>query len=224
MHDLRLLNKESGLVIEQLLDQAKSDRFIMFRKIIYSLPHFIFKQKDETEIKNYVMHKVCVPVCTETGNFLHMITRILKPEKVVEFGTSFGVSTIFLASALEKNNKGLLITSEIDEYKVQLAKQHFLKAKIAHRIEIRNGDALQTLSNIENIEFLFLDGWKELYLPLFKILEPKLSENAIIIADDIIKLSKQTIDFCKYIQSKPDKYSSTILEIGDGLLFCTKQK
>ena len=105
-------------------------------------------------------------------------------KNIVEFGTSFGISTLFLAQAVKETN-GKIITTELLKSKAQKAKENFKKAGVNNLIEVRIGDAMETLKNHEEpIDLLFLDGWKDLYLPLFQMLEPNFHANTIIYVDN----------------------------------------
>ena len=105
-----------------------------------------------------------------------------------QFGTSFGISTIYLAAAVRDNrNNGRLITTELSAKKANRARQNVVEAGLSNVVEIREGDAFETLRGEmgEPIELLLLDGWKSLYPPLLELLESRLSAGALIIADDL---------------------------------------
>ena len=102
----------------------------------------------------------------------------------MEFGTSFGISTLFLAKAVLET-KGNIITTELLESKAKKAIENFEKAGVEHLIEVRIGDALETLKNHNiAVDFLLLDGWKDLYLPLFQMLESNFHSNTVIYVDN----------------------------------------
>lgn len=92
----------------------------------------------------------------------------------VEFGTSFGISTIYLAKAA-KDNGGKVISTEYMPHKVKIARQNIEEAGLSEYADIWEGDARETLRNInEPIDFVLLDGWPDLVFPIFKLLEPNL--------------------------------------------------
>ncbi|GLR17243.1 O-methyltransferase [Portibacter lacus] len=105
-------------------------------------------------------------------------------QHIVEFGTSFGISTLFLAQgALE--TKGRVVTTELIESKGKRAIENFEKAGVADLIEVRIGDAMETLKDHdERIDLLLLDGWKDLYQPLFQMLEPLFHKDTFIYVDN----------------------------------------
>ena len=113
------------------------------------------------------------------------MVRATRPELVVEFGTSLGLSTIHLASAVRDNGSGRVVTTELSAAKVAAATSTFTEVGLDDVITVLEGDATQTLAGIdEPVGFVLLDGWKDLYLPVTKLLEPKLSSGALIVADN----------------------------------------
>ncbi|MFG1933339.1 class I SAM-dependent methyltransferase [Mycobacterium sp. NPDC048908] len=126
-----------------------------------------------------------LPVTPEAGRLLYALVRASRPSTVVEFGMSLGISAIHLASAVRDNGSGRLVTTELSATKVATAKETFVATGLDDLITVLEGDALQTLVGIDGpVEFVLLDGWKELYLPVAKLLEPKLSAGALIVADN----------------------------------------
>src|SRR6185437_4106557 len=106
------------------------------------------------------------------GRFLYMCARARKARQIVEFGTSFGISTIHLACALRDGGGGHLIASELEPAKANRARQNLLAAGLADLVEICVGDALETLKDgIDgDVDLVFLDGAFSLYLPVLKLL------------------------------------------------------
>jgi len=104
---------------------------------------------------------------------------------VVEFGMSFGISAVHLASALRDNGSGRVVTTELSAPKIAAAKQTFAETGLDDLITVLEGDALTTLAGVDGpVEFVLLDGWKDLYLPVVKLLEPRLSTGALVVADN----------------------------------------
>lgn len=127
-----------------------------------------------------------LPVSRETGALLYMLARSSKARTVVEFGTSFGISTLHLAAALRDNGGGQLITTEFEPSKAARARQNLKEGGLDDLVEIREGDALQTLrvDLPERIDLLLLDGAKSLYPEILALLESRLKPGALIIADN----------------------------------------
>ena len=127
-----------------------------------------------------------LPVSRETGVLLYMLARSIGAQHIVEFGTSFGISTLHLAAALRDNGGGRLITSEFEPSKVARAQANLLAGGVADLVEIRQGDALQPLARDlpERIDLLLLDGAKALYSEILALVESRLRPGAMIIADN----------------------------------------
>jgi predicted O-methyltransferase YrrM len=126
-----------------------------------------------------------LPVTPEAGRLLYALVRAMKPSTVVEFGMSLGISAIHLASAVRDNGAGRIVTTELSAAKVATARQTFAETGLDDLITVLEGDALTTLADIGGpVEFVLLDGWKELYLPVTQLLEPRLSAGALIVADN----------------------------------------
>jgi predicted O-methyltransferase YrrM len=125
-------------------------------------------------------------VSPETGRLLYMLARISGARHIVEFGTSFGISTLHLAAALKDNGGGQLIGSEFESSKVARARANIGAAGFSEFVEIREGDALETLARDlpPSIDFVLLDGAKSLYSKVLTLLEPRLRPGALIVADN----------------------------------------
>ncbi|OZI19238.1 methyltransferase [Bordetella genomosp. 9] len=127
-----------------------------------------------------------LPVSRETGRLLYMLVRSAGARSVIEFGTSFGISTIHLAAAVRDNGGGRVTSSEFEPSKVVRARQHLVEAGLADLVEIREGDALKTLVTDlpDSIDLLLLDGAKSLYGDILDLVEARLRPGALIVADN----------------------------------------
>ena len=125
-------------------------------------------------------------VSREAGALLYMLARATGAQTIVEFGTSFGVSTLHLAAAVRDNGGGRVITTEFEPSKAERALEHFVAGGVSDLIEIRLGDAMRTLASDlpETIDLVLLDGAKALYPEILALLENRLRSGALIIADN----------------------------------------
>ncbi len=131
------------------------------------------------------MSEFYIPVTPEAGRLLYALIRATRPATVVEFGMSFGISAIHLASAVRDNGSGRVVTTELSAAKIAAAKETFAETGLDDVITILEGDALSTLADLEGpVGFVLLDGWKDLYLPVIELLEPRLSPGVLIVADN----------------------------------------
>ncbi|HKT73562.1 MAG TPA: class I SAM-dependent methyltransferase [Steroidobacteraceae bacterium] len=142
----------------------------------------------------------------EFGTFVYLLARARNAKTLVEFGTSFGLSTIHLAAALRDNGGGRVVTTEFIESKAATARQNLEAAGLADLVEIRPGDALQSLAKGVGapIDFVLLDGAKNLYVPILKLLEPHLAARAVIAADNTTDDSPHVL----YVRNPANGYVS----------------
>lgn len=127
-----------------------------------------------------------MPIDRPFGNLMYALIRASRPAVVAEFGTSFGISTIFLAAAVRDNGMGKVITTEFIAEKIVTARQNLTDACLADLVEFRGGDAIQTLAEPlpGPVDFLFLDGEKSMYLDIVKLLEPRMKPGCLIVSDN----------------------------------------
>jgi predicted O-methyltransferase YrrM len=124
-------------------------------------------------------------VAPETARLLYALARSTKAQNVVEFGASFGVSTLHLAAAL-KDTGGRLITTEFEPGKAAQLRKNLAVAGVADLVDVREGDALETLARElpARIDLVLLDGAKPLYPKILKLLEPHFAVGTLVVADN----------------------------------------
>ena len=159
-----------------------------------------------------------IPVSPEGGKLLYALVRASRPSTVVEFGTSFGISTIYLAAAVRDNGTGRVISTELNAAKVAQARANIAEAGLTEQVTILEGDALDTLTGFTiPVEFVLLDGWKNLYLPVLRLLEPRLTPGALVLADDSVSMAAQMADYLAYVRDPGCGYLSIAFPESDGL-------
>jgi predicted O-methyltransferase YrrM len=159
-----------------------------------------------------------MPVPPEVGQLLYVLTRSKRPKTIVEIGTSYGISAIHFAAALNDNGEGRLISAELSELKVKAARGHLETLGLGHWVDIRQGDAFETLREVGSpIDILFLDGWKDFYLKLLQMLEPKLAPGALVIGDDTKLFPERLATYLAYVRNPQNSYQSVDLPLGDGV-------
>lgn len=146
------------------------------------------------------------------GRFLYAIARACRATRIIEFGTSMGISTIYLAAALRDNGGGHLIGSEIEPAKASRARANLDAAGFTDVAEIREGDALETLKDIgDEIEVLLLDGAFTLYLPVLKLIEPRLKPGALVLGENAFDP-----EYLEYVRDPSNGYISQPLPVDEG--------
>jgi predicted O-methyltransferase YrrM len=145
------------------------------------------KIKSENYLEFYgELKDFALPVSRESGRLLYMLVRATNARSVVEFGMSFGISTLHIAAALKDNGGGRVITTEFEASKVIRARNSIKAAGLSEFVEIREGDALQTLARDlpPAIDLVLLDGAKTLYPRVLTLLEAHLRPGALLLADN----------------------------------------
>jgi predicted O-methyltransferase YrrM len=146
------------------------------------------------------------------GRFLYAVARASKATRIVEFGTSMGISTIYLAAALRDNGGGHLIGSELEPAKVVRARANLEAAGIADLVDIREGDALETLKDVGGeVDLLLVDGAFALYLPVLKLIEPWLKPGAVVLGENAFEPG-----YLDYVRDPANGYVSQPLPLDEG--------
>ncbi len=157
-----------------------------------------------------------LPVSAQGGRLLYSLVRSARPQTIVEFGTSYGISTLYLAAAVRDNGVGRVTTTELSSTKVAAARANLLEAGVAQLVDVLAGDALQILGTIDGpIGLVLLDGWKDLYLPVLQLLEPRLAPGALVIADDSNFATVQ--HYLDYVRDPASGYLSVNFPVEDGM-------
>lgn len=167
------------------------------------------------------------------GNFLKLISCMLKPENVLEIGTLTGYSAICLAEGMPKSGK--LHTIEKREKDANAAKLFFEKSKFANQIQLHIGDALEIIPTLENSwDLVFIDADKVSYIKYYEMVLPFVRKGGIIIADNVLfhgqvledpikgKNAKAMHQFNQYVQAD-ERVTQVLLTVRDGLLLIMKK-
>jgi len=213
-------------VLARLHASAAADKW----KIIPRVPRYFWAKFTGGLADNSIQHRLFSDlysaVTPERGAVLYLIARAIRARRIVEFGSSFGISTLYLAAAVRDNFPGeaapaaQVVGSDMEERKVAAARKNIHDAELSDLVTILQGDALQTLQSFEGpIDLAFLDGRKDLYLPVLKLLEPKLRPGAVILSDNIDSFRKQVAPFLHYVQSGANGYTSATLNLSDSMEF-----
>ncbi len=158
--------------------------------------------------------EIYMPVAPDSGRLLYTLVRAARPALVVEFGTSFGISTLYLAAAVRDNGTGRVVTTELSAAKARAARETFAAAGLNDVITLLDGDALETLAGLSAAPgVVLLDGWKDLCLPVLRLLEPSLEPGALVIADDIDQ--EDLRPYLDYVRAPDSGYVNVTFPDGD---------
>jgi predicted O-methyltransferase YrrM len=152
----------------------------------------------------------------QTGQLINIIARSLERPTILELGTSYGYSGIWLAEAARATG-GRLITMEILEYKSAFAHEMSEKAGLSPYIDFKVGDALKMITELKTaVDFVLIDLWKDLYVPCLRAVMTKLNPGAILIADNIGFNRADTRDYVYTIRAMRE-LTSVSMPVGQGL-------
>ena len=164
-----------------------------------------------------------IPIEPQQREWLYLIARAIKAQNIVEFGTSYGISTIYLATAVRDSGGGKVIGTEIVPEKVDRAQKNLAEAGLDSYVEIREGDALQTLNQINNsIDLVLIDGWGHLALEVLKLLDPKIRQGGVVICYNVGTFERELFNYVKFMQNANNGYRSITLNLKAGTEFSVK--
>ena len=164
-----------------------------------------------------------LPLSPEQGAFCYLTARAIGARRIVEFGTSMGISTIYFAAAVRDNGGGTVLGTEMVPEKVAKARQNLVDAGLAEFADVREGDALVTLKDErEPIDMLLLDGWKDGYMPMIRLLAPLVRPGGVVFADNIFTFKRDLRPYVEFMQDPRNGFRSSTLHLGDGLEYSVK--
>ncbi|MBT1187925.1 methyltransferase [Streptomyces sp. CJ_13] len=160
--------------------------------------------------------EVYMPISAQGGRLLYNLVRATRPATVVEFGTSFGISTLHLAAAVRDNGTGRVISTELSAAKIAAARRTFAETGLDDLVTVLEGDARDTLAAVAgSADFVLLDGWKDLCLPVLRLLEPRLAPGTLVVADDVDL--EDLAPYLDYVRDARNGYQSVTFPVEDGM-------
>jgi predicted O-methyltransferase YrrM len=213
-----LRSEPAQSVIDRLHEQAKGDRKRFLALAPRILLGILRKGSFSKGVTPDVMKECFIPLDRESGELMYLTARAIGAKTIVEFGTSFGISTLYLAAAVRDGGGGLVIGTEIEASKHARALRHLEEAGLRDLVDVRLGDALQTLRDLPDpVDLVLLDGWKDLYMPVLDLVQPRLRKGAVVVADNIFTFRKALRPYVEQMQSGQRGFDSTTLSIGQGM-------
>jgi predicted O-methyltransferase YrrM len=173
----------------------------------------------------------------ETGRFLATLVRATRPQLVLEVGTAIGYSTLHMAEALDG---GKIVTIERDSDRVRQASDYLNRAGVADRVEIVEADAMEAIEGLDGpFDVIFLDATKTEYPRYFEMAEPKASDHAVLVVDNLLMSGDVALEndaeaywsaenlataraFNREIVSS-ERWLGVVLPVGDGIAFAARR-
>lgn len=193
--------------LKGLLDglHAKSDGQIA------ALDRFRADQADrpstDSEVKTFLSDKL-VALDRDKAELCYQLCRAIDARRIIEIGTSFGVSTLYLAAAVQDNIRssggtGLVIGTEYESAKASAARTHFERAGLGGLIDLREGDLRETLREIDGaVDFMLVDIWIRMARPAIEMVTPHLRRGAIVICDNTARFRTEYADYFEFLESE----------------------
>lgn len=171
------------------------------------------------------LDELLLSVGREAGTLLYLLATGEQSKRILELGSSYGYSTVWLAAAARATG-GKVTSLELRDFKIEHARQALTRAGLSTRVEFHQGDCLETLKTLPGpFDFVLLDVWKDLYLPCFELFHPKLAPGALVIADNMLLpavVRPQAEAYRARVRQAGD-LDSVLLEIGNGVEISRKR-
>jgi predicted O-methyltransferase YrrM len=174
------------------------------------------------EIKAFRSDKL-VALDRNKAEFCYQLCRAKKASKVIEVGTSYGVSTIYLAAAVRENARsygvdGIVIGTEYEPKKAEAARANFATAGVSQFIELREGDLRETLKRIDGpVDFVLMDVWIAMARSAIELIAPHLSEGAIVVCDNTLDHRAFYADYFAFLNDPANRFTTMTLPFQGGL-------
>lgn len=209
-------------VLDRLHKAARGDVKFFLRNIPLMTRMLLGREAPPPAEQSRLFKDVYIPISRLQGRFLYLVARSLAAQRIVEFGSSFGISTLYAAAAA-RDESGQVIGSELEPSKQRAATAHLAEAGLADFAEIRLGDARETLRDVAGpIDLLLLDGWKEMYLPILQMLAPRLRPGAVVLADNIKTFRRALAPYVAYVRDGRNQFASVTLPLADGFEYSVR--
>ncbi|NOT42263.1 MAG: methyltransferase [Alphaproteobacteria bacterium] len=205
-----------GSTLDRLHNESKHDRIVIMQAFPTGLLALI-RGRSWFEAVSPWLKYTYVKVGYEAGELMYTTARAINARRIIEFGTGFGFSTIYLAAAVRDNGGGTVITTEIEPTKAQVARRNLADAGLEHFVEIRTGDAMETLRGAPApVDMVLLDGWNEAYIPLVKMLTPTLRHGSVVFADNVKFFKNALRPYVEHMRNPQNGFVTTTLNAGSG--------
>ncbi|MCC6848120.1 MAG: class I SAM-dependent methyltransferase [Deltaproteobacteria bacterium] len=220
MHEA-LRDPKVTATLDRLHAAAKGDRWVFLRAAPAGLWSLLTGGSMLDGILPY-LKDAYIPISPEQGELLYLTARLVDARTIVEFGTSFGVSALYLGAAARANG-GRFFGSEREPNKIAAARAHLAEAGLADVAEVREGDAMRTFADLPApIDLVLLDGWKDLYLPMLRLLLPKLRRGTAVFADNIFTFPRELASYVAFVRDPTNGFESTTIPLGHGLEYSVR--
>jgi predicted O-methyltransferase YrrM len=176
----------------------------------------------EDEIRVFRSDKL-VALDRDKAELCYLLCRASNARRVVEVGTSYGVSTLYLAAAVRDNvraagGNGVVIGTEYEPQKARAARAHFEQAGLSRFIDLREGDLRETLKQIGGpVDFMLVDIWIPMARPALELVSPHLRPGAIVVCDNTEQYRSEYADYFAFLKDPANGFRTMTLPFDGGL-------
>ena len=164
-----------------------------------------------------------IAIDPEQGVFLYLLARAMNARRIVEFGTSFGVSTLYLALAIRDNGGGEVVSTERVAPKAERARAHLTEVGLDGFVDLRVGDARCTLTQLrEPVDLMLNDGFPAYALDVLKLVEPRMRDGAVVVTDNVGLFRADYAPYIRYLRNPSHGWMSTTLRLNEGTEFSVR--
>ena len=172
---------------------------------------------DNGEVRTFLVDKL-VALERDKAIFCYQLCCALRARCVVEVGTSYGVSTLYLAAAMRHHGGGTVIATEMEPDKIAAAKANFAEAGLAEHIDLREGDLRSTLVHIPgSVDFMLIAVWSPMARPALELVAPRLRQGAVVICDNTEAYRDYYQDYFDYLGDPANRFITQTLPFAGGL-------
>ena len=227
MGPAQILDPQSAAVVKRL--HAASERQLRSGVMAYAFASLLTRLRgagsefSETDAGRRLLSDKMVALEPEKAALCYLLCRSLGARRVVEAGTSFGVSTIYLASAVRDNarataSEGTVIGTEHEAAKAAAARRNFADAGVSKFIDLREGDLRETLKDVGGpVDLMLVDIWIPMALPALKLVAPRLRLGAIVLCDNTARYPRRYADYLAFVHDPANGLRSMTLPMKGGL-------
>lgn len=174
---------------------------------------------------NTNLDELLLSVGRDAGTLIYLLSTGAQSRRILELGTSYGYSTVWLGAAARATG-GKVLSLELQDYKIEHARQALTRAGLSTRVEFHAGDCLETLKTLNGpFDFVLLDVWKDLYLPCFELVHPKLAPGGMICADNMLmpESARAHADAYRARVRAAGDMDSVLVDVGNGIEISRKR-
>jgi predicted O-methyltransferase YrrM len=215
-----------GTVLRRLHSKANRQHLSIIR---HFLPHALsylrqrFIPFSESEMAGFYADKY-IAIIENQGAFAYLTVRALRARTIVEFGTFFGLSTLWLAAAVRANCGVRVVATEIVLDKARIARRNFKEAGLADLIDVREGDVLESLAtDPSDIDFVLNDGFPMRALDVVKLLTPRIRPGGVVLTDDVGGLRGNFKDYLAYMRDRANGFDSMLIPLKTGTEYSVRR-